>query len=415
MRPPKTAYVILWFPLPSETFIFREAQNLLKAGLPIVVHTLYGPSGKPMSPEMREAAKSSRTLGIRAAGRILASVRYWRRENRAVHDALWREIPFRRWSCLELAGENLWAFLTGFHLARLFLEEGIEHIHAPWGNGPATAAWVASRLTGIPFSFAGRAGDIHPQDGALPEKIRAASFVHTNNKANAPYLVSMAPECAGKIHQIYNCLTLTDREEAYVPMRPPYRLLAVGRFCRTKGFEYLLEGCSLLDKRGVPFQLTLVGAGLWDRKLRRLTKKLGLTQRVFFPGFVTHDRITEMLISHDMFLMPSVIHKNGDRDGIPNVIMESLSHRLPVIATEISGIPEVVRHGETGLLIPQRDAGAIADAVQALAADRQKAMAMAENGRALVRGMFDSEKNTQALYDLFLKYAGTAPASREVA
>ena len=108
--------------------------------------------------------------------------------------------------------------LAGFALARRFAADGIEHIHAGWANGPATAAWVASRLSGIPFSFSARAGDIFPQDGALSDKLRAAAAIHTNNKANIAYLASLVPEAAGKIRQIYNSLTLTGREDARVHM-----------------------------------------------------------------------------------------------------------------------------------------------------------------------------------------------------
>lgn len=411
MHPPKIAYVSLWFPLPSETFIFREVQNLRKAGLPITVHALYGPTDKSFSPEMQATADDVRRIGSKSIPTMLSSIRYWRRENKTVHDALWKEIPLRRWSCLEAAAENFWAFLAGFHLARLVEEDGTEHIHAVWANGPATAAWVASRLTGIPFSFSGRAGDIYPQDGALPEKIRAAAFVHTNNKTNKPYLGTLAPECAHKIRHVYNSLTLNGRIKAPAPMKSPLRLLAVGRFCRTKGFEYLLQACRILDERVFAYQLTLVGAGFLDGKLKRMAKRLGLAPRVFFPGFVTHDHITELLISHDVFVMPSVIHKSGDRDGIPNVIMEALSHRLPVVATNVSGIPELIRDEETGLLAPQRDPAALADAIMEMAADRKRAVAMAEAGRTLVRKMFDPEANTKKMFDIFLKEAGKTPSS----
>jgi glycosyltransferase involved in cell wall biosynthesis len=125
---------------------------------------------------------------------------------------------------------------------------------------------------------------------------------------------------------------------------------------------------------------------------------------------VSHDRITELYAASDIFVMPSVIHKTGDRDGIPNVIMEALSHCLPVVASDISGIPEVVVDGRTGRLVPQRDPAALARAVKELAADRDKAVAMAEAGRERVLRMFDPEKNTQALFRLFQDFPGGACA-----
>lgn len=403
MSLPKTAYILLWFPLPSETFIFREVQNARAAGMPFVVHTLYGPAGKNLSPAMRQAAADVSRLGLVALPLILADMLWWAVKRPKETWAILREIPWRRWSCLEVAGENCWAMAAGFTLARRFLAQGIEHIHAGWANGPATAAWVASRLSGIPFSFSARAGDIHPQDGALPEKLRAATAIHTNNKANIAYLAGLVPEAAGKIRQIYNSLTLTDRAEAHVHMEPPYRLLAVGRFCRTKGFDVLLDACALLVRRGFRFQLTLVGAGLpWPTAvIRRRIRAHGLRARVFLPGFVSHDRMGELYTAADIFVMPSVIHASGDRDGIPNVIMEALSHRLPVVASAVSGIPEVIEDGVTGLLVPQRDPEALAEAIMALAADRDRAVALAKAGQERVRAMFDPEANTRAILDFY--------------
>lgn len=216
--------------------------------------------------------------------------------------------------------------------------------------------------------------------------MRAAAAIHTNNKANISYLAGILPEAAGKIRQIYNSLTLTGRDASPVHLEPPYRcLLAVGRFCRTKGFDVLIDACAILARRNFPFQLTLVGAGLpWPTALiRRRIRIHGLRARVFLPGFVSHDRMSELYAAADIFVMPSVVHASGDRDGIPNVIMEALAHRIPVVATDVSGIPEVViEDGVTGRLVAQRDPEAVAAAVLGLpAADREAALAMAEAGK----------------------------------
>jgi glycosyltransferase involved in cell wall biosynthesis len=405
---PATAYILLWYPLPSETFIFREVENAKAAGMPFSVYALYGKAARHLSPEMRRVAPSVVRLGLRAVPRILMDMAYWAVRRPVETARILGSIPWRRWSCLEVAGENVWAMCAGFSLARMFLRHGIRRIHAGWANGPATAAWVASRLSGIPFSFSARAGDIYPPDGALAEKMRDACAVLTNNKANIPYLAAMVPEAAGKIRQIYNSLTLTGKAVSPVHMEPPYRLLAVGRFCRTKGFDVLVDACAILARRGFPFQLTLVGAGLpWPTAIiRRRVRIHGLRARVFLPGFVSHDRMSELYAASDIFVMPSVIHSSGDRDGIPNVIMEALAHRLPVVATDVCGIPEVVEDGVTGRLVPQRDPGALADAIMDLAADRDRALVLAEAGRQRVAAMFDPQTNTRAILDFFAATSG---------
>ncbi len=401
MRYPKTAYVPLWFPLPSETFIFREFLNLRELGMDMAGYSIYGPAKKRLSPQMRDLQPEVKTLGIRALGEILSNLMYWKKRDSKTTAQLWKTIPLRRWSYLEAAGENLWCFAAGFTLARYFEEDGIEHIHSPWANGPATAAWVASTLTGIPFSFSARAGDIYPPDGALTEKMRAARFIRVNNAANIKHLTQVAPDCRDKIHLVYNSLTLAEREPARLEMKPPYKLLALGRFARTKGYDYLLMACKNLKERGFPFTLTLAGSGFQEAKLKRLWKSLELTDVVNFPGYVTHDKVTQLMLDHDVFIMPSIIHKTGDRDGIPNVIMEALSHRLPVIATSISGIPEVIENNVTGLLRPEKNPAALAEAVRAMCADPDRARAMAKAGQARVLSMFDTATNTKQLAELY--------------
>ena len=126
---------------------------------------------------------------------------------------------FHRMRNMESLGENLWCFMAGFLLAELCVRDGVKLIHSPWANGPATASWVASRLTGIPFAFTGRAGDIYPEDGLLREKSADALFIRTNNHANVSWLRKFCP--AGqeyKVHAIYNSLTFTPKGQCAVSM-----------------------------------------------------------------------------------------------------------------------------------------------------------------------------------------------------
>ena len=147
----------------------------------------------------------------------------------------------------------------------------------------------------------------------------------------------------------------------------------------------------------------LVGDGNWKRKLVEMRKRLHLEDLVDMPGFVPNDRIRTFMEEHDMLVVPSVVHTNGDRDGIPNVIMEALSCGMPVVATDVCGVGEVIRNGETGYLIPQRDPAALADAIRRMLSDREAALRMAQTGRELVFRMFDTETNIAALQDLYCR------------
>ncbi|MDR3357646.1 MAG: glycosyltransferase [Desulfovibrio sp.] len=409
---PKIAYVLLWFPLSSETFIFREVKSLLALEVPIQVYTMYGKSLRGCSDEMRAFSGPVRRYGAFAAAAMLAAFfRAARREPRKVAGLL-REGFFRKMRNLESLGENLWCFMAGFLLAEQCAGEGISLIHSAWANGPATAAWVASRLTGIPFAFTGRAGDIYPEDGLLREKSRDALFLRTNNLANVRWLQQFCP--AGrkdKVHLVYNSLTFAGaarKRPSPAPRRGVFSILAIGRFARTKGFPELFTALARLRRERVPVRLTLVGDGRWRGRLRRQLRRMRLTDFVALPGYVPHDQTQDFMHSHDLLVVPSVVYDNGDRDGIPNVIMEALSCGLPVVATDVNGIPEVIRDGETGLLVPQRDPASLADAVRQMLECRERALVMAGNGKALVKRMFDGKTNIRALRDLYMRHVGAS-------
>jgi glycosyltransferase involved in cell wall biosynthesis len=400
---PKVAYILLWFPKPSETFIFREVLNLWRMGLPLKVYTLYGELTKNLSPEMQSVSHGIKRLGVPILKRTAKDILLWAHDDPSTVAWLFRHIPFRRWRSLEVAGENIWAFIAGFTMARLFERDGIDHIHAPWANGPATAAWVASRLTGIPFSFTGRAVDIFPPDGALTEKIRDCTFVRTNPRVNVKHLKKFAAGDTDKIHVIYDGYSLNDFQEAPVKMEPPFRILALGRFARFKGFDILIRSAKILKDSGLNFQITLAGSGLRGVLLKNLAKRLGVSQQVLFPGYVTHEKVTGLFQKADIFVMPSVVHRTGERDGIPNVMVEALLHRLPVSATNVAGIGEVIRDGETGLLVPQKNPAALANAILRMTRDRAAALNMAEKGRQLVLHKFDPETCHREVFKLFTK------------
>jgi colanic acid/amylovoran biosynthesis glycosyltransferase len=401
MAGPRVAYILLWFPEPSQTFVLNEVNTLAKLGLDLRVYTLYGPRPPDRVAGMASVAVPLRRLGLAAAGSLLKDLAQIRSRWGAGAAKFVAGVIARRWRSLETAGEALWAALAGVYLARLFVAQGITHIHAPWADGPATAAWVASRLTGIPFSFSARAGDIYPADGALAEKLQAATFVRINNRANLSYLAGVAAGEADKIHLIYNGIGIKNGLLAPAPMKPPLQIMALGRFVRTKGFDVLLHAAQILASKGVDFQLTLAGSGPRGVLWKSLAFKLGLGSRVSFPGFIPYNQVSSLLAGADIFVMPCVVHSSSDRDGIPNVIMEALVHRLPVVASDVAGISEVIRDRETGLLVPQQDATVLASTIETLAADRQAALAMAERGRELVLKNFDTDENHRKLLALF--------------
>jgi glycosyltransferase involved in cell wall biosynthesis len=397
----RVAYLLLWFPEPSQTFVLEEVNTLVRLGLEVRVYTLYGPRRPARTAGMARVLAPVRHLGVPAAGKLLRDLARLGRDWGPGAGQFLRQVLLRRWRSLETAGEALWAAAAGVHLAKEFQIAGIGHIHAPWADGPATAAWVASHLSGIPFSFSARARDLHPPDGALLEKLAAASLVRTNTRAHERYLAALAPREAAKIVNIYNGVSLVPEPAPPRVRQPPFRLLALGRLVPKKGYAVLLDACRLLAREGFDFHLTLAGDGPERQRLRRLIGRYGLKGRVSLPGFVPHREVPHLLQEADLFIMPSLIAPSGDRDGIPNVVLEALLHEVPVVATEISGLPEVIRPGTTGWLTRAADPERLARAMQEACADPREARRRALAGRDLVAREFDSKRNYTRLKALF--------------
>lgn len=393
MPGPRLAYILLWFPEPTQTFILDEVNTLIRLGAAVKVYTLYGPRSPGRVAGMAPVGAPVRHLGLQSLGDLAKDLgRFWRTYGQETRGFLTRAF-LRRWRSLETMAEAAWAILSGVSLAPIFERDGVRHIHASWANGPATAAWVASRLSGIPFSFCARAHDIHPPDGALREKLRAAAFVRVNSRANYDFLAALAPQEAPKLTIIYNGVPLSASPAPPKPRQTPFRLLAIGRLVEKKGFDQLLSACRHLLTDGLDFHLTLAGDGPQRRRLQHLISTWDLHGRVAMPGFVLHRHIPSLLQQADLLIMPSRVDPAGDRDGIPNVIIESLAHEVPVVASNVSGIPEVIHPGNTGWLVPPNDPRALAQAITDAWARPEEARRRARAGRRLVLKEFDSTQN----------------------
>jgi len=408
MPSPRVAYILLWFPEPSQTFILDEVNTLVNLGLDVTVFTLYGPRPAGRLAGLAPVQAPVHHLGSVSLGRLLWALAQRRAECQRGTAAFLVRALLRRWRSLETAAEALWATMAGVHLARRFRNEGISHIHAPWADGPATAAWVASTLSGIPFSFCGHAHDIYPPDGALTEKLQAASFVRTISQENFHHLAKLAPEATGKIKHIAYGAPLAASPRSPRECAPPYRLLALGRMVEKKGFLGLLDACRILSDWEVDFHLTLAGDGPERRLLQDLAQEHGLKDRVAFPGHVPHNQVPGLFHQADVFVMPCRVARRGDRDGLPNVILEAMALEVPVVATDVNGVVEAVYPGETGWLVPPEEPRLLAQAIREVLEHPAEACRRARAGRELVQRDFDSASNYARLKGLLEEAAGRA-------
>jgi colanic acid/amylovoran biosynthesis glycosyltransferase len=405
MNSPKVAYILLWFPEPTQTFILDEVNTLVGLGLDVTVFTLYGPRPPARLAGMARVLAPVVHLGLASSKELFNSLTRLRQDWGPGAPKFLRRVLARRWRSLETAGEALWAALAGVHLAGRFRAEGIGHIHAPWADGPATAAWVAATLSGIPFSFCGHAHDMYPPDGALPEKLAAAAFVRTISHANRRYLADLAPAAADKIVHITYGAPLAGAARPPRESAPPFRLLAIGRLVEKKGFPVLLAACRHLMEHGVDFRLQLAGDGPQRRLLTALVQEYALGDRVNFLGHVPHNQVPDLFQEADLFIMPCVVARRGDRDGLPNVILEAMAFQVPVVATDVNGVNEAVLPGQTGWLAPPEEPRLLARAMWEALLQPEEARRRAEGGRELVQREFHSPTNYARLKACLEKFS----------
>ena len=413
--------VVKRWPRLSETFVLNEILGLERAGLRLRIYALMDPHEPVAQAEINEvqAPVSYLRTGTRADLRVLL----------AAQVALLRAAPCRYLRTLGyvLARRRHWStFLHLFEAARLVAllrKHGVSHVHAQFAHGPTSVAHFASLLGDIPFSFTGHAKDIYlsPPD-LLAVKIAAARFVATCTAHNVAYLRELAvPADRAKIHLVYHGVATErfcpapgaiDRGEG-AETASPIRMIAVGRLVEKKGYAYLIRACALLQQRGWRYTLAIYGSGPQRDELAELIDTCGLGDVVQLQGARRQEELIALYREADLFVLSPHVLENGDRDGIPNVLMEAMSVGLPVVATDVSGIPELIEHDRSGLLVPSCDEIALADALERLLDPLYGHLLRARlgaDGRKRVLEYFDAALHLRRMVAL-LETGGTSVAS----
>ncbi|MGH9543064.1 MAG: glycosyltransferase family 4 protein [Terriglobales bacterium] len=399
----KLGYIFSRYPLISETFILREMEELASLGHQLEIAPLLG------APALKVHAGHER---LRAAIRIAP----WLPEGGlATHAEYARRAPCGYWRTL---GRSVWSHRGHWNalagalifwpkavaIAARFQAAGIEHVHAHYGTHPALTAWVVHRLTGIPFSFTLHAHDLYVHQAGLEDKLAAAAFVATVSEFNRQWLRRAFPRWAGKV-ALVRCGV---RPAKYLqPRRPlpqgPLRLLCVASLRPYKGHGTLLAACDRLRGR-LDFTCRLVGWGPLHAPLLGEVRRRGLDSLVTLAGPATEEEVAEELARADLFVLPSIRERSGRMEGLPVALMEAMAAGVPVIASRLSGIPELVRPGETGCLVEPGDAPALAEAIWELR-DAGRRAVLAARAREFVCDEFDLRQSVRQLASLFASAA----------
>jgi colanic acid/amylovoran biosynthesis glycosyltransferase len=332
---------------------------------------------------------------------IVRSQLHWLRRRPRAYLRAWRDVVAGAWPSANFVIGAIGIFPKVAHNARRMQADGVTHVHCHFANHPAVAGLIVHRLTGIPFSFTAHGSDLHIDRRMLDRKVAEAAFVATVSHDNRRLILSDCGErFAPKVHVVRAGV---DTELfAPPPTAPPavagrLRILCVGTLHEVKGQTHLVEACRLLVSEGVDLRCRLIGSGPDHRALSAQIARAGLERHVVLAGPRTRPEVAAELHASDVLVAPSVPTRQGRREGIPVVLMEAMSSGVPVVASAISGIPELVEDGVGGLLVAPGDPPAIAAALRRLHEDPALRRQLGQGARRRVVAEFDVDASAAEL------------------
>lgn len=408
-EPRRIAYLMSRFPKISETFILYEIVALEELGLEVEIFPLLRERERLQHREADRLAARAHDIPL-ASRAVLSAQLHWMRRRPFKYLAAWgaalrgnlRSPRFllRAFAVVPLAAT----------FARRMEASGVDHIHAHWATHPALAAYVASRLTGIPYSFTAHAHDIYVERTMLDEKIRRSAFVVTISDFNRRFLEQHYGRLAEEHVVVVHCGTDTTLFRPPATRRPgPWTIVCVASLQPQKGQTYLVEACRRLVAEGVQLRCLLIGDGETRPTLESQIHDAGLEGRVDLLGQQPRHRVVELVGAADVIAQPSVVLASGKMEGIPVALMEALAMERPVVATAISGVGELVEDGVTGLLVAPASATQLTDALRRLHMDPELGAKLGSAGRRRVVEDFDLNRSARQLAERFA--TGTARES----
>jgi colanic acid/amylovoran biosynthesis glycosyltransferase len=384
------AYLFERFPSFGQTFCYREVAELDRQDITPPIFSIRNPKDEP--PQDWDTRIVQRVHYLPEEKELLEEVRHAAKKGKISADIIAALDEWgRRTDFLRLYQ----AVYVGLRLRQM----GIDHVHAHFAGMAARTAFWINKFFSIPFSFTAHANDIFsPRQfeiglNKLCDKARA---IVTETDYAARFLSERFPYLGDRVHRIYNGLDLAEFGRADFSSTPPL-IIAVGRLIPKKGFSDLIRACALLAERRKSFRCEIIGEGPLKNELREQIDKFCLQNNVELAGAKPQTQLRRRLAAANVFVLPSVIDPDGGMDNLPTVIMEAMATGLPVVSTNIGGIPEMVVQNETGFLVQPGDAAAMADAIETVINDCSSAARLGHSGCERARALFSIEKNVREL------------------
>jgi len=407
----KIAYLMSRFPHLPETFILREMIALERLGWQVSLYPLIFQKQPVIHADAKAWLERAQCLPWFSADVLRANLRRFFRQP-ALYLSVLFQVVSENLRSLKFLARALVLFPKIVLMAERIEGEGIRHVHAHYASHPALAAWIIHRFTGITYSVTVHAHDIYVEKAMLATKLKDAAFIAAISEYNINYLVQHVGGWVRERAYVIRCgidpALYSPAEQNHVE-RNGLKIISVGSLQPYKGHIHLIDACALLHQRGVPFHCQIVGGGDLKPDLEKRIRQHELQGLVELAGPKTQEEIAHLLGQANCYVQPSVIMPSGKMEGIPVALMEAMASELPVVATDISGVPELVREGETGWLVPPESPQDIADVLTEIYHHPQEAARRARRGREWVLQEFTLAANVQKLSDLLTPFASSSP------
>jgi colanic acid/amylovoran biosynthesis glycosyltransferase len=399
--PLKVGYIMSRFPKLSETFILNEMQAVASLGIPVDIYPLLRARQATTHPEAVAWMRKAHFHPLVSAG-VLRAHLHFLAHSPATYVATGVDVLRRTWGGRKLFVGALGTFPRAVRFAYDMRRAAVTHVHAHFATHPALAAYVIHRLTGLPYSFTAHGSDLHVDRRMLDVKVKAAAFAVTVSRFNKEVMVQACGESSrDKIHVVHCGVDAKAFAPTVRPATPhTLRIVCVASLELVKGHAFLVEACRLLAARGLRLRCDLIGDGPLRRRIEQQIADAGLAGHVHLLGGRPRPEVIALLAAADVAVLASHPTRDGRREGIPVALMEAMACGLPVVASAISGIPELVDDEVTGLLVASGNPAALAVAIERLHADPALRARLGHAGRAKVLREFDLEHSTRQLLHL---------------
>jgi colanic acid/amylovoran biosynthesis glycosyltransferase len=397
----KVAYIMSRFSHLPETFILREMIALEAEGIQICLYPIIFQGEKVIHTDAKPWLMRARRTSLFSPALWLANFRLFFSDSIGYVNRL-KVIIKAQQGNKKFIQRALVIFPKAVRMAELMKREGVEHIHAHYATHPALVAYLIHQLTGIPYSVSVHAHDIFVDQTMLCEKLNSASVIRSISEFNKKFLLKY---CGSEINSKIQVIHCGINPKNYVEMKNKrknkFRILSIGSLQAYKGLEFLLRACVLLKRRHFEFTCEIIGGGELYSSLEKMIDDLGIRDVVRLLGKKTEVEVSGYLHNAHCYVQPSIVTGTGKTEGIPVSIMEAMVCKLPVVATRISGIPELIEDQQSGFLVPPADEVALAERIFWVYENPKKARELGEFGYKKVKKDFNLRKIAPQLKELF--------------